>query len=190
VRASKSHKGRRRDAIRRLWIGSCALLPFVEGCQRPTDPTPTEVRDFRAQEKERDPATISVQAPPPTRVALPTPLALPRGSASLRVKRAPRLVPLSDSQNNGGEAAHYAPRERSVFLVADAATSFGDERVALTLVHGYVHAIQDRDGALLAALSRRDQLLARFATQTTVSDAVVVRQRRPLETSLATFPYT
>jgi hypothetical protein len=132
----------------------------------------------------------------------------------------------SERESGLGANAYYAPRERVVFFVADAATPYADESVALTLVHEYVHAIQDRDGELVAVRNARatrtfDQeltawsafegeatlyeeavrawiherdprtwLLERFAARTSGSEAALARQRRPLEASFATFPYS
>jgi hypothetical protein len=125
-----------------------------------------------------------------------------------------------------GAIAYYAPRERAVFFVHDDSTMHAGELAALSLVHEYVHALQDRDGALLAA-QNGDQtrsfdqelalwsrfegeatlyeelvlafshdrepetwLMQRFAARSDGSDGSIVRQRRPLEASFATFPYT
>jgi hypothetical protein len=166
-------------------------------------------------------------------------------SSSAELERAARVLGLgeglddsassADSSENGrrsererglGANAYYAPRERVVFFVADAATLYADEGVALTLMHEYVHALQDRNGELLAVRNARsprtfDQeltawsafegeatlyeeavrafihdrdprtwLLERFAARTSGSAGAIARQRRPLEASFATFPYT
>jgi hypothetical protein len=133
---------------------------------------------------------------------------------------------IASSQSGVSTNAYYAPRDRAVYFVADEAASTSDEPARLTLVHEYVHSLQDRDGELLSAQRGRDQqtfdqelatwsafegeatlyeelvrgvihdraepswLLQRFAEQTRGTDGAVARQRRPLEASFATFPYT
>jgi len=132
----------------------------------------------------------------------------------------------ASSQSSLSTNAYYAPRDRAVYVVTDDAVSTSDESARLMLVHEYVHALQDRDGELLAVQRDRDEqtfdrelatwsafegeatlyeelvrgfihdraepgfLLQRFAEQTRGTDGAIARQRRPLEASFATFPYT
>lgn len=149
---------------------------------------------------------------------------------------APAPQPLesaSVARQSSSTNAYYAPRDRAVYFVSDDATgstdetaSATDETARLTLVHEYVHALQDRDGELLAVQRDRDEqtfdrelaawsafegeatlceelvrgfihhrvdqswFLQGFAERTRGTDGAIARQRRPLEASFATFPYT
>lgn len=123
-------------------------------------------------------------------------------------------------------SASYTPSVRAVSFVHDESTAFADELAVLSVVHEYVHALQDRGGELLAIQNGsgtrsfdqelalwssvegeatlheelvrgffhdRDPgtwLVARLAARTDGSDGATARQRRPLEASFATFPYT
>lgn len=158
-----------------------------------------------------------------------------QGSALVDLEQAVRVLGLgqasmtsepSDQGSGLGPNAYYAPRERTVFFLAYDDTPYAGELGALSVVHEYVHAIQDRHGELLRAQDGRnaqsfDQELAlrsvfegeatlceevarafihgvdprtgiveRFARRTGASDDAIVRQRRPLEAALATFPYS
>lgn len=125
-----------------------------------------------------------------------------------------------------GASASYAPRDRAVYFVHDESTPFAGEVAALSVVHEYVHALQDSQGELLAIQNGsgtrsfdqeltlwstregeatlyeelvraffhdrdpRTWLVPRLAARTDGSDGAIARQRRPLEASFATFPYT
>jgi hypothetical protein len=125
-----------------------------------------------------------------------------------------------------GPNAYYAPLERVVYFVLNDAVPHESELAALVVGHEYVHALQDRDGALARVLGSSekrtfDEELAvwsvlegeatlveeilrgfaherearrwvpeRFRSRTAGSDEMIARQRRPLEASFATFPYT
>jgi hypothetical protein len=133
---------------------------------------------------------------------------------------------VTSSQSGVSTSAYYAPRDRAVYFVADDAAGSSNESARLTLVHEYLHALQDRGGELLSAQRGRDHqtfdeelatwsafegeatlyeelvrglihdraapgwLIQRFAERTRGTDGAVARQRRPLEASFATFPYT
>lgn len=151
--------------------------------------------------------------------------ALERAVHSLGLGQSPSLVCAESSSNPGG--AYYAPRERAVYLVMDDDDApLTTERTALSLVHEYVHALQDERGELLSALdvsasqtfdreltlwstfegeaTLHEEIARRlarglvshagltelFAQRTDGTDAAIIRQRRPLEASLAMFPYT
>ncbi|HEX6276481.1 MAG TPA: hypothetical protein VFZ53_25745 [Polyangiaceae bacterium] len=125
-----------------------------------------------------------------------------------------------------GPNAYYAPLERVVYFVASDAVSYESELAAFVVGHEYVHALQDRHGALAGVVGSREKrtfdeelavwsllegeatlleeilrglvngrdvrtwVPARFASRTAGSDEAITRQRRPLEASFATFPYT
>jgi hypothetical protein len=144
----------------------------------------------------------------------------------LGLGRAPPSTGASDRVPGVGPDAYYEPRERSVFFVTGEAMPYDGELPALSIVHEYVHAIQDRDGELSRAendqatqsfderltlwsafegeatlyeevvrafihgLEPETWVVARFAARTGGSDDAIVRQGRPLEASLATFPYS
>jgi hypothetical protein len=62
----------------------------------------------------------------------------------------------SSSESGLDARAYYSPRERVVFFVLDDGSDASDERALSTLVHEYVHALQDEDGELLAAQNGSD----------------------------------
>jgi hypothetical protein len=76
---------------------------------------------------------------------------LERAVHALGLGKLPEAAAPAHESNRSGTNAFYSPRERSIFFVADDPPAYAAEQAALTLVHEYVHAIQDRTGELLRA---------------------------------------
>lgn len=83
-------------------------------------------------------------------------LALAQALHVLGLGKAPASREQPGQASGVGANAYYAPRDRAVFVVDDDATPDAGELAALSVVHEYVHALQDWRGELLAVLNGRE----------------------------------
>jgi hypothetical protein len=117
------------------------LMQCLHGTAGATRPPLRVISEAAAQQRTRENRTKRSQEQAPLEHAAKQ-LGLHDGTTE----------PLRDG---AGANAYYAPEERAVFFVANDGIPYDGELASFILGHEYIHALQDRDGALTRVLRSR-----------------------------------